>query len=180
MVLNVLVRPDAAQVSTGAGDNLSFGLTKVFRGRKSDALIDKCGGLYNAGEWVGTGVGLAFGAAHLGRNALYQAGGRGGLRQGLQRLAYDNKAWTTVTGRWTDAFGRSRLAGPQLHHWLIPQSYWGRYVPQGIRNAGFNYFPLSTTGHALVHSSWLTEWVSTGVVAGIYGSLINGSGCQAP
>jgi hypothetical protein len=66
-----------ANLAAGFGDNLSFGLTSVIRDATgANNSIDKCSGLYSAGEWAGTALGLAFGAAHLGRNALYQTGAR--------------------------------------------------------------------------------------------------------
>jgi RHS repeat-associated protein len=59
---------DASNFSAGVGDNLSFGLTGAIReslpGIYGDnGGVDKCSGAYGAGEWTGTGLALATGAA---------------------------------------------------------------------------------------------------------------------
>jgi RHS repeat-associated protein len=55
---------DAAQFSAGMGDNLSFGLTSRIRDwMGTNDVIDKCSGLYAAGEWTGVAVGVATGVA---------------------------------------------------------------------------------------------------------------------
>ena len=127
---------DAAQVSAGAGDNLSMGLTRWARGQGDDSLINKSGGLYNAGEWVGTGIGLAFGAAHVGRNIVYQATS-GGFTKAVIRIFSDPRGWKQVSKVWSKAMGNgvraTKDAGISLHHWLIPQR-WG--LPNAITNAG--------------------------------------------
>jgi RHS repeat-associated protein len=68
---------DAAQFSAGLGDTLSFGLT----GRVRDAmgtndLIDKCSGIYAAGEWTGVAVSTAMGAAAGAKAAGTKMAGR--------------------------------------------------------------------------------------------------------
>jgi hypothetical protein len=151
------------------GDNLSFGLTSLARDALGiDDVIDEESGLYGAGRLTGTGVGLAFGGAHLGRNALYQMGARGGLRLGLRRLVYDGRTWGSVRSTWSNAAGGLRVNGQSLHHLFIPQR-WG-----GV-NAGFNYIPLSAGFNSWMNGSTAlrlgTEWGLRGVVVGIYGSV---------
>jgi hypothetical protein len=42
-------------------------------------------------------------------------------------------------------------AGQSLHHWLFPQRW--DFIPQGIRNAGFNYLPVSTGLNSALNNS---------------------------
>ncbi len=44
-----------------------------------------------------------------------------------------------------------REAGMSLHHWLIPQR-WGA-IPTAIRNAGFNYLPISAEFNSWMNGS---------------------------
>jgi hypothetical protein len=171
---------DLAQFSAGMGDNLSFGLTRVVRRAfHSEDVINACLTMYSAGSWTGTGLGVAFGAAHLGRNALLQA--NGSITRGIGRLFYDGRTWGTVRSMWSEAAGGGtamlREAGQSLHHFLIPQRLmeWG--IPRGIVNAGINYFPMTAWANSMMNGSTLTrtamEWGLKGVVGGIYGSLFN-------
>jgi RHS repeat-associated protein len=54
------------------------------------------------------------------------------------RFFYDNRAFSSVSRKYWSANGPA--AGRSLHHWLIPQK--AKWVPQGIRNAGFNLMEL--------------------------------------
>ena len=143
----------------------------------TNGVVDRCGALYGAGGWTGTAVGLAFGSAHLGRNALYQSG-NAGLGNGLGRLAYDGRTWGSVSRTWSKAAGGLKSQGQHLHHWLFPQRR--KWVPAAIRNAGFNYLPIGAGRNSWMNGRGLlpiaAEYGLTGVVVGIYGSLLPSSG----
>ncbi len=171
---------DASQFSAGAGDALSFGITTaVNRATGADSVVNHCSGLFSAGKWTGTAIGVAFGAAQLGRTAAYQAG-EAGLGQGLRRLAFDNRSWGAVRGTWSRAAGEGepwlKQAGQSLHHWLIPQAE--KAIPQGIRNAGFNYIPISEGLNSWMNGSTVARRIVAGgmrgVILGIYGSIFRG------
>lgn len=156
----------------GMGDTLSFGLTTRFNEwTGASAIVDKCSAAFNAGEWTGTGVSVAFGASHLGRNAF---------KHGVRRLAYDNRTWGAVRSGWSGRPGTLRNTGRSLHHWLIPQRAVNSGAPRGIVNAGFNYMPISAGLNSYMNGSTATrvavEWGFKGAVAGIYGGLGGGSG----
>lgn len=104
---------------------------------------------------------------------------------GVRRLAYDNRAWNTVRRAWSGRPPTLQSTGRSLHHWLFPQRSG---VPQGIMNAGFNYFPVSAGFNSWMNGSTVTrtavEYGVKGVVGGIYGGLLGGGsgsggcGCQ--
>jgi len=43
------------------------------------------------------------------------------------------------------------LPGQQGHHWLVPQSGWGKSVPEAIKNSHWNIMPLPPTAHGRIH-----------------------------
>ena len=162
--------------SAGMGDTLSFGVTNWVRNQLgANGVVDRCSSAYSNGEWSGVGVSLAFGGAHLGRNALYQMGRAGDVgaqvARGLGRVAYDGRSWGAVRDTWSLAAGNGErwLAanGQSLHHWLIPQ----RVVQI---NAGFNYMPISAGFNSWMNGSTAlraaTEMGFRGSVMGIYGA----------
>jgi hypothetical protein len=63
----------------------------------------------------------------------------GGLGRSLGRFFYDNRAFKTISREYWNVNGPAE--GSSLHHWLFSQS--ATWVPQGIRNAGFNLMELS-------------------------------------
>ena len=151
----------------------------------TNGVVDKCSSAYGAGEWAGIGLGLAFGGAHLGRNALNQIGRRGNLGKGISRLFYDNRTWNSVRSTWSNAAGGLQSAGQSLHHTLIAQRAG---LAQGIQNAGFNYLPLTASFNSWMNGSTAARIaVEQGLkvtVLGIYASPItaalngNGDGCD--
>jgi RHS repeat-associated protein len=171
---------DTSQFVAGAGDTLSFNLTSHVRNFLGTGdIVDKCSSLYSKGEWVGFGISVAFGAAHLGRNALLQST-KQGLGTGIKRLFYDPRSWNTVRDEWSVAAGGGerflQAAGQSLHHWAAPQR-WG--IATGLQNAGINYFPISAGLNSLMNGQTATalvlEWGMKGTVAGIYGGFGHGS-----
>ncbi|MCW8167113.1 RHS repeat-associated core domain-containing protein [Verminephrobacter aporrectodeae subsp. tuberculatae] len=124
----------------GFGDTLSFRITYYMRYvMDANGSVDRCSSAYKNGEWTAIGMSVAFGEAHLGRNAVNQMG-QGGLGRGIGRLVSDGRTWGSVRDTWSTAAGNGErwLAahGVSLHHWLIPQRF------KKI-NAGYNYMPIS-------------------------------------
>ncbi|MBP7573401.1 MAG: RHS repeat-associated core domain-containing protein, partial [Rhodoferax sp.] len=165
--------PDwAVDGAAGFGDTLSFGGTSGLRNwMGTNGAVSKCSNAYSNGEWAAIAESLAFGGAHLGRNALNQMGKTGGISQGLSRLASDSRAWGSVRDTWSRAAGSGQrwLAanGQSLHHWLIPQRF-------AEVNAGFNYMAISAGFNSWMNGSTAlrtaVEWGFKGTVAGIYGA----------
>ena len=140
----------------GWGSELSMGSTDWVVGQLgASSAVNHNSRAFHAGEAVGFLHGLAFGAAGAGRNAVMQMGrqGRTGTRllRGISRVASDNRRWDSVRSTWSRAAGGLRNRGQSLHHWLIPQR--ARWVPQSIRNAGFNYLPLSANFNSWMNGS---------------------------
>ncbi len=173
--------------SAGFGDTLSFGATDWLRDQMDvNGSVNKCSSAYGNGEWGAIGLGMAFGGAHLGRNALYQMGKAGGLGErlgrGAGRLFSDGRSWNSVRDTWSLAAGNGQrwLAanGQSLHHWLVPQRF-------GKVNAGFNYLPLTAGFNSWMNGSTASrvavEWGFRVGVAGIYGAPVtaamNGNDC---
>jgi RHS repeat-associated protein len=159
--------------AAGFGDTLSFGGTNVLRNWMGvNGGVDRCSAAYRNGELGAMGLSIAFGGAHLGRNALYQMGSSG-LGTGLRRLASDRRTWDSVRDSWSLAAGGGQrwLAanGQSLHHWLIPQRF-------AQVNAGFNYMPISAGFNSWMNGSTAArtavEWGFRGSVAGIYGAPV--------
>jgi len=169
---------DATNSAAAFGDTLSFGASSGIRDMLgiSDA-VDKCSGAYSGGELAGNAFSLGFGAAHLGRNLLAQGGKLG-------RMAYDPRSWGRVRSQWSKATGGLKPKGQHLHHWLFPQR-WAA-VPPGIRNAGFNYLPLSAGFNSWMNGSTMTrsaaEWgfkaMGLSIYAGMSPSLGGRCGCD--
>jgi hypothetical protein len=61
-----------------------------------------------------------------------------GLLSELRRLFYDNVGKWARTRYWRAGGG---AGGRQLHHWLFPDRW--KWVPNGLRQAGFNLMELS-------------------------------------
>ncbi|WP_368563720.1 RHS repeat-associated core domain-containing protein [Pseudoxanthomonas sp. UTMC 1351] len=155
----------------GYGDTLSFGGSRLIREWADIGDVDYCSTAYAVGEGAGLVHSLAFGGAHLGRNALNQMGKKG-LTQGLDRLFSDPRTWGSVRDTWSLAAGNGsrwlQANGQSLHHWLVPQR-WGSV------NAGFNYLPISAKFNSWMNNSTATrsfvEWGFRASVLGIYGAL---------
>jgi RHS repeat-associated protein len=169
--------------AAGYGDTLSFGGSRAIRWLFGwDGGVNTCSKAYGYGEWAGIGHSLAFGGAHLGRNALNQAG-KGGLIRGVKRLINDGRTWGSVRDTWSLAAGGGqrwlRANGQSLHHWLVPQRF-------AKINAGFNYLPISAGFNSWMNGSTglriFVEWGFRGSVLGIYGAPITATvsdcGCQ--
>lgn len=128
--------------------------------------MDKCSGAYGGGQAGALALSFAFGGAHLGRNALAQGA------RGMERLMYDLRTWGSVRRARSASEGGLVNVGQSLHHWLAPQR-WAS-IPQGLRNAGFNYLPISAEFNSWMNSSTvvrnIVEVGFRGSVLGIYGA----------
>jgi RHS repeat-associated protein len=178
--------PDApdwlVNAAAGFGDDLSFGGTRVIRRwMGNEYTVNECSTAYEGGKWGAVGLSLAFGGAHLARNAIYQMA-KGNALKGLSRLALDRRTWGSVRDTWSKAAGGGQrwLAsnGQSLHHWLIPQR-WAEV------NAAFNYMPISAGLNTWMNGSTglrtAGEWAFRATVSGIYGAgptaAANSSNC---
>ena len=159
--------------SAGFGDDLSFGLTSVIRNAAGiSGGVNKCSSAYDAGKWSGATLGLAFGAATLGRHAI---------ANGLGSIFSDGRTFGTVSRNWHGMWGSAE----DLDHMFIPQSI-------GDVNAGWNLIPLSPwVNQQLLNPSsfiwgpvtrfvpYLARGLTQAGVAGLYGSIPTAAGISA-
>ncbi len=144
----------------------------------TNSVVNKCSKAYGNGENVGIGLSLAFGGAHLGRNAINQMGRKGNLvariSRGLGRVVDDPRRWSSVRDSWSVAAGNGKRwlkdNNQGLHHWLIPQRF-------AEVNAGFNYIPITAGFNSWMNGTTTAriavEWGFKGSVVGIYGAPIS-------
>ena len=166
--------------SAGFGDSLSFGVTRFIRTTANIGSINYCSSSYRMGEGAAVTMSIVFGGAHLGRNAIYQMGKKGGLRisfmRGFKRLKFDNRQWGSVRDSWSKAAGHGKrwleANNQSLHHWLIPQR--AKNIDIGIINAGFNYLPLTARFNSWMNGSTnarlFVEYMLKANIGGIYGA----------
>ena len=158
--------------SAGFGDTLSFGFTALARSAMgTSGAVNMDSSLYDIGEYAGVAGSLAFGGAHLGRNALNQRTKTLELDVGIKRLFSDGRSWGSVRDVWSLNAGNGKrwlkANGVSLHHWGIPQR-------NGVVNAGWNYMPISSgfnswmNGSTVLRSS--VEYGFRGSVISIYGA----------
>ena len=118
----------------GWGDTLSFGLTSGFRSLLGyNSAVDFESNAYFGGQIVGTFHGFAMMGANASANMLRQGS--------VLRYFWDPRTWRSVVRTWSGSPASLKVNALSLHHVLIPQR-WG-LIPQGIRNAGFNYMAMS-------------------------------------
>jgi hypothetical protein len=151
--------------SAGFGDDLSFGLTSIARNAAGiNGVVNKCSGSYSAGKWSGAALGLAFGGATLGRNAV---------ANGVGSIFSEGRTFGRVSRRWHSAWGGAE----DLDHMFIPQSV-------ADVNAGWNLIPLSPwVNRQLLNPDsfmwnsvtqvipYLARGLAQAGVAGLYGSV---------
>jgi hypothetical protein len=133
-----------SNLTAGFSDTLSFGLTSYARqGLGYDDVVNYGSGAYFWGQVFGTAYGLAMMGVNGWRNVYYQMGhGRNAsIWRGLGRYFYDSRSWDSGSRDWTRGWGASRRLGPHLHHAIFPKRW--TWIPQGLRNAGFNYMPMT-------------------------------------
>ncbi len=72
-----------------------------------------------------------------------------------RRFFYDNRKFSAISrAYWTP---RGPANGRSLHHWLIPQR--ATWVPQGVRNAGFNLIELPAFRGVFHPTLPLNQWM---------------------
>ncbi|HID22137.1 MAG TPA: hypothetical protein EYP14_07015 [Planctomycetaceae bacterium] len=81
------------------------------------------------------------------------AAGRAFTRVG--RSFFDPRSWRVISEEYWAI--RGPAMGRSLHHWLIPQRW--RFVPSGIRNAGFNLVELPSLWGVFHPSLSLNSWM---------------------
>ncbi len=77
-------------------------------------------------------------AARAGAKILTQARTIASYANKARRFFYDARTFDKIRRVYWSSHGPA--AGRSLHHWLIPQRW--SFIPQGIRNAGFNLLEL--------------------------------------
>ncbi|MDX2188017.1 MAG: RHS repeat-associated core domain-containing protein [Opitutaceae bacterium] len=98
------------------------------------------------------------GALRAGGAALSYARGAFSAGGGLTRIGrffYDNRAFRTTISR--EYWSGTSAGGSSLHHWLIPQRW--TWVPQGIRNGGWNLLELPPMRGVFHESLGLNQWM---------------------
>lgn len=73
----------------------------------------------------------------------------------IGRFFYDARPFAQISREYWAANGPA--AGRSLHHWLIPQR--ARWIPAGIRNAGFNLLQLPALRGTFHPSLGLNQWM---------------------
>jgi hypothetical protein len=86
---------------------------------------------------------------------LREAGPKIGLT-GLRRFFYDPRSFKEISRQYWAL--RGPADGRSLHHWLIPQRA-AKYVPIGIRNAGFNLVELPGLQGVFHPRLGLNQWM---------------------
>jgi len=86
--------------------------------------------------------------------ALVESAPKIGLT-GVRRFFYDPRSFRQISRAYWDL--RRPVAGRSLHHWLIPQS--AKWVPAGIRNAGFNLVELPGMQGVFHPRLGLNQWM---------------------
>lgn len=122
-----------SNIAAGYADSLSFGLTSYARRGLGWDNVNYNSDYYFGGQVAGTVHSIAMMGAGGGRNMVRQ----GSFRRGF----YDNRTWDSVRRTWSGSPPILEARRQALHHVIIPQRW--TWVPQGIRNAGFNYMPMN-------------------------------------
>jgi hypothetical protein len=109
-------------------------------------------------EWTRTErrqKGVVLAAMPVSRLTSGVRGGAGALTSS-GRFFYDSRSFAQISREYWSANGPA--AGRSLHHWLIPQRW--TWVPQGIRNAGFNLLELPALRGVFHPTLGLNQWMS--------------------
>ena len=109
--------------------------------------------LTNQSIWKGALIGAGLGAVAGASLYLLWAGASSATSGALQRFFYDPRTFPTISRQYWQQFGPA--AGRSLHHWLIPQKW--TWIPQGIRNAGFNLLDMPAIAGTSVGG--LNQWM---------------------
>jgi hypothetical protein len=73
----------------------------------------------------------------------------------VPRFAWDNRSFDKIRRLYWRFHGPAD--GRSLHHWLFPRRW--TWVPQGLRNAGFNLLELPAGPRGLMHNLGLNQWM---------------------
>jgi hypothetical protein len=73
----------------------------------------------------------------------------------VPRFAWDNRMFEKVSRLYWRFHGPAD--GRSLHHWLFPRRW--TWVPQGLRNAGFNLLELPAGPRGLMRGYGLNQWM---------------------
>jgi RHS repeat-associated protein len=78
-----------------------------------------------------------------------------GLLTRARRVFWDSRDFRTISREYWAARGGAN--GRSLHHWLMPQRR--QWVPQGLRNAGFNLVDLPAARGVFHRSLGMNQWM---------------------
>jgi RHS repeat-associated protein len=116
-----------ANYSAGAGDNLSFGLTKVARNEWGDFFygnasrtVNECSTWYRGGEWSGTVLSTAI-------------GGGAGLRSAAKKVGTEFSHWVPVRMGGPRSLWNGNFVTPRVHYLSDPYRYpigWRAFGPK--------------------------------------------------
>ena len=132
--------------------------------------------LYVAGDPVGKvdPSGLEFNlptvTAMIGTIGTLATRSFGAIMRGLQTVrafSWNNRVFARISRAYWRKHGPA--AGRSLHHWLFPRRW--TWIPQGIRNAGFNLIELP---HLLPGRLSLNTWMGFAVRWGGYRAVLAG------
>jgi RHS repeat-associated protein len=159
-----LINQGTADFAAGLGDALSLGLTDWVRDQFGWNCVTKDSTAYAAGGWVGFGAQMA---TTGGIGAVGVVAGKALLKGGVKKLVknraraftrffYDSRDFKRQISReyWKR---RGPANGRSLHHWAIPQR--AKWVPEGIRNAGWNLLELPAMRGVFHRNLGLNQWM---------------------
>ncbi len=160
-----------------------FGIAGAFVGAGFDLGMQLImnGGRFRCISWTQVGIAAAMGSA-----------GGFGIGSNIMKNAKSELSYWRSSHKYGSTLQRVRnangISSGQLHHWLIPNRGWGRYVPNFIKNHPANLNPISGALNREIGSKfrwvgvpdWAKNWGSawTGGFAGdAAGNAINGCQC---
>ena len=120
---------------------------------------------WERGDRLGAGIDAAFGLPDA-----YAAGAaiKGAIKKGGAKVFgpknWSNPPWKSEGARqWLEKNGFVN-PGEDAHHWLIPQSGWGKAIPEWFKNQPWNIKGMDKIPHRRMHGSakvdgeWLPEF----------------------
>jgi hypothetical protein len=98
---------DAANFTAGFGDTLTWGVTNAIRDQMgTNDVVNRCSGMYSAGEWTGVGASTVIGGA-----GGWKAAGQKALGKEFSHWIPDRVLKQSGSDFLRNTFGRSRLNG---------------------------------------------------------------------
>ncbi|MBA3707204.1 MAG: tandem-95 repeat protein, partial [Planctomycetes bacterium] len=153
----------AVPLAAWSGDQIGTGLREIWNGQYQSSLGGRAATAVFGDSTAGHVAEFGYDVLPNFVGLLRYGAVRGGLRSIESRYTYG----APVGGSFRDGVGfklRSQLGligrPEQLHHWLIPQNQWGKYVPNFIKNRRWN---LVVTADRAAHARIDTAFSVRGV-----------------